>query len=182
MFRWRTAAGDVRSRPHPLETTLGTIFFPRLIPPTLAIAFHLGGAVLVPAAPEVRIVSPTESVTRNEEGLVTLAWQAAEAGAGTRFELQQSSDPAFPEEAVKIRYEGPDGGSVLTGFPEGRFHFRVRAFDAEGAPGSWSSPVAVEIAYMPRGRVILLLAAGVAVFLATVTTLFVCHFKSKPAA
>lgn len=101
-------------------------------------------------------------------------WEPDEKTKGLGFELQQSATPDFSE--TKTRYTGPDLGSVLSGLAEGEYHFRVRAADP---PGEWSEPVAVEIKYIERWQVILLLCVGVTVFVATIATLLAGHFRKS---
>ncbi|WP_411825916.1 hypothetical protein [Luteolibacter sp. AS25] len=125
------------------------------------------------ATPVVEFEVPSEALTENNEGVVSLVWSSKPSESGQIFELEQSGDSDFGDETVN-RYTGPDLGSVLTGFPEGEYHFRVRS--AEPA-GDWSEPVAVEIKFMERSRVLWLMAVGVVVFLATIGTLLAGHFR-----
>ncbi len=103
---------------------------------------------------------------------MTLAWVADGEVEGGEYELQQSDDSDFSRAVT--RYRGPDMGSVLTGLVEGEYHFRVRE---TGAGAEWSPPVSVKITYMEKTRVVLLLCLGGFVFVATVGTLLVGHFR-----
>ena len=131
------------------------------------------------ATPGVDFTKPNKSLSQNEEGVVTLEWQPETQEENIVYELQQSSDDSFAQDLLKIRYQGPDRGSVLTGFPEGIYHFRIRALDPDGISGEWSTPVAVEIKYKPTWQVVILLTAGIVVFFATLITLITCHIRSK---
>ena len=135
----------------------------------------------MPAAAESRFTAPSNPLSTNNEGVITLAWESPAAEPGSRFELQQSATGEFPEATVKQRYLGPDTASVLTGFSAGDYHFRVRAIGKDDSAGAWSEPVSVEISYMPVQQVVLLLGAGVTIFIATVATLLAGHFKSPAA-
>ncbi len=77
-------------------------------------------------------------------------------------------------ESSKLRYRGPDHGSVLTGFQEGSYFFRVRSEE-----GLWSEVVEVNVKFIGRGYVILLMSLGGFVFVATVGTLLFGHFTQK---
>ncbi len=134
----------------------------------------------MPGAPDTRIVSPKEPRTESAEGVVQLEWEPSAAENGLIYELQQGADATFAD--ARTRYLGPDRASVLSGFPEGTAHFRVRTIAAGDVAGAWSEPVAVEVAYMPRRQVLALLAAGAVVFIATIGTLLAGHFRKSPAA
>lgn len=118
---------------------------------------------------------------KNQEGVATLRWAPfGEEATAFAFELQQSDTPGFDAESVRIRYRGADTGSVLTGLPEATHHFRVRALDETGNPaGPWSESVAVTVKFLERGRVILLLVIGGTVFVATLSTLFIGHWRQS---
>lgn len=140
----------------------------------LAIAFLFGGVVLVEADPVLEFTQPAERESVNEEGVVTLRWKPMDEGSERSYELQQSQSPDFL--SPKTRYRGTDLGSVLSGLAEGEYHFRVRPVEPEG---SWSEPVTVRIEYISKAKVVFLLSVGVVVFLATVTTLLVGHFRKS---
>ncbi len=106
---------------------------------------------------------PSDGQMTSADGVVTLTWK--ELPAPWEIELQQSDSPDFA--TVVERYVGRDTGSVLTGLPEGTHHYRVRAVHPEGAAGSWSDPLHVEVTFMDRGRLFLLLGLGGIVVLAT---------------
>jgi hypothetical protein len=139
------------------------------------------GAVREP--PEVRIVEPDPAAAvRSDQGYVDLRWTPVplppQGAPGLSYALQQSGTAGF--EAPVARYEGPDLGSVLTGFAEGDYWFRVRAFDpATGAAGPWSAALRLEVRYMPMGRVALFLVAGAAVFTLTLAAILSGHARAK---
>ncbi len=159
-------------RPRRKLRTNAAIYFPRSILLIPAIAFFIGGVISSADARETSFVSPGQAESVNGEGVVTLTWKTEGEAEGLDYELQQSEDADFSETIT--RYRGPDLGSVLTGFREGEYHFRVRETGQEAA---WSAPVSVKIAYMEKSRVILLLWLGGLVFTATVSTLLIGHFR-----
>lgn len=111
---------------------------------------------------------------------MTLAWETSGNSAAESYELQQSGDSSFPEGKTRIRYRGTDIGSVVSGLGEGIHHFRVRTVEPGDGEGEsdWSVPVAVEVAYMEKPKVLFLLAAGAGVFFATLAALIIGHFRS----
>lgn len=162
------------------KQTHGTIHFPKPHFPKSACALILGAAFLVPSlAAAAQFTQPEEPVFEAKEGVVNLAWKTDVEGAV--FELQQSSDPAFPDVETRTRYQGPDPGSVISGLPEGRHHFRVRPIPAEGTPADWSAPVEVRVEYMPTKWVVTLLIFGALVFIATLTAIITGHLRTRQA-
>jgi hypothetical protein len=126
------------------------------------------------ADPVVEFTKPAERESSNDDGMVTLRWAPLEKGTVRSYELQQSTSPDF--DSPKVRYKGADLGSVLSGFAEGEYHFRVRPIDP---PGDWSEPVSVSVEYISKGTVVFLLGIGVTVFFATIVTLLVGHFRKS---
>ncbi|MGE9268904.1 MAG: hypothetical protein ACQKBY_12480 [Verrucomicrobiales bacterium] len=94
----------------------------------------------------------------SDDGVVELKW---EKEAETVVELEQAASADFSDPVP--RYVGTDEGSVISGLPEGKHFFRLRA-----KGGEWSEPLGVEVAFFPRGRLFLLLGIGGVVVLATV--------------
>ena len=129
-----------------------------------------------PPAPELssELGADDQKVHRSTEGVVDLSWETENA---VRFELEEAG-PDEPK-AFALRYAGPDASTVRTGLSEGVHHFRVRAFDADGDPGPWSEELAVEVAYMPQGKVRLLLLLGGVVVIATISTILHGHFTHR---
>lgn len=106
---------------------------------------------------------PPDRLLTSADGVVTLTWR--ELPTPWAIVLEQSDSPDFA--TVVERYAGRDTGSVLTGLPEGTHHYRVRAVHPDGRVGPWSNPVHVEVTFMDRGRLFLLLGLGGIVVLAT---------------
>lgn len=113
-----------------------------------------------------------------------LAWSLP-AGPGTpdegepalRYELEQALDASFSD--ATLRYAGPDAASVLTGLREGAHHYRVRAVDAEGAPGPWSEPLVITVEYMGRRTLFVLLATGAVVASLTIAATVSGFLKNR---
>lgn len=120
----------------------------------------------------VEFASPAAE-TVSEDGVVGFAWE--EPAETTDFELQQATAADFSD--AKVRYHGPDRGSVITGLGEGTYFFRVRA---EGSK-TWSAPVKVEVRYMDMGLVWALMGVGVFMFGATVTAIVRGHYEQEVA-
>lgn len=137
-----------------------------------------GGASLVPVNAEIRFTSPTEKEVVTDEGVINFAWKVSGDEWSDLFELQQSASAGFAE--TRMLYRGPDRGSVVSGLEEGDYHFRVRAVEEGGALGEWSQPIHVQVRYMARTKVFVMLSLGAMVFVATITALFAGHLRSTP--
>lgn len=105
-----------------------------------------------------------------ESGRVEFSWPNP---GSAEVVLQQAADADF--ESPVIRYEGKDSASVITGLPEGTHYFRV------GTSGSdtWSDAVEIEVAFVSRGRLYLLLGLGGIVVLATVGAIIGGHWRTE---
>jgi len=84
------------------------------------------------------------------------------------FELQEASSPGFKETTTP--YSGPDRATVISGKPDGTWHYRIRA-SVNGQPGSWSNPVAVTVAHHSLARALMFLVLGFIIFVAIVLTI-----------
>lgn len=133
------------------------------------LAVVVGGLAGEVGAGDVQFTVPGDAESVNSEGVVSLVWDGKE---GVEYEVQQGDSVLF--ENAKVRYAGPDHGSVLTGFEEGSYYFRVR-----DAGGEWSDVVRVDIEFMDRQQVVLLMVVGGLVFLATVGALLAGHFRQR---
>jgi hypothetical protein len=110
-------------------------------------------------APQLAVDSPTATA-----GFFRLSW-----GPGaSEFELQEADGPGF--ERPTTLYRGPDTATVISGRPDGTWHYRVRAVTDTGA-GSWSNPIAVTVDHHDLGRALTFLALGCGVFVATALTI-----------
>lgn len=73
------------------------------------------------------------------------------------IELHQAPTAGFSES--RVRYRGADSATVLTGLAEGDYYFRIRAVD-EGGEQPWSNVVHVDVEYMDRNQLWVLLVTG----------------------
>jgi len=97
----------------------------------------------------------------SDDGTVDLVWTVPDGLEAPEFELQQSLDPDFPD--PDTRYRGEENETVLTGLREGSYHFRVRAGE-----GPWSEPLTLEVVFMNRGTLLLLVGTGALVAVLTI--------------
>lgn len=100
-------------------------------------------------------------------GYYQLQWDGADA---TDHELQESPRASF-NDAVTL-YRGTDRATMLTGRPDGEYHYRLRALHEDG-PGPWSKTLRVEVLHHPLSRALLFFAMGALVFLATLAAILV---------
>jgi hypothetical protein len=112
------------------------------------------------AAP--RLASDTALATA---GYYQLSWSGTDAPA---YELQEASRGDFT--MATTLYQGPDRATVLTGRPDGEFHYRLRGLHDTG-PGPWSEPLQIQVRHHPLSRALLFFAMGALVFLATLAAI-----------
>lgn len=118
-------------------------------------------------------------IVRSDSGKVTLHWNFSEernwpTSAESDFILEQAPSDEFAE--VLERYRGVDRSSVITGLAEGTYFFRVKTVEpSKGSLPPRSKHLKVEVAYMERGLVSLLLIVGGLVFLMTISAIFGGH-------
>jgi hypothetical protein len=101
-------------------------------------------------------------------GHVTLQWEVQDATSETAervYELQESPTADF--HAPRVRYQGPQTSSVLSGIPDGTQFFRVREKPANGTSGGWSDPVRFEVKHHSLATAAGLMALGAIVFVVT---------------
>lgn len=151
-----------------------------------AILSTLATILLMPflgtATPQmVEFTDPEGGVANAPEGWLTVEWAPVtaaekwEPGGKLAYELQQASTPDFSD--VSIRYRGPDSATFVSGLPEGVFYFRIRSFDADKI-GPWSGdPLTVHVNYVAPEHVVMLLALGGVVFVATVAAILRGHHR-----
>ncbi len=99
-----------------------------------------------------------------------LQWDADDA---TSFELEERKPPGDFES----RYQGAGRASIRSGLAAGIHQFRVRAIDSSGAVGPWSGDLAVNVTYMEKRRLRMLLILGGLVVLATIGAIVHGHFS-----
>jgi hypothetical protein len=109
-------------------------------------------------APRLSVDSPLATA-----GFFRLSW----VSDGTDFELQEAPDPEFSD--PRTLYHGADTASVISGKPNGTWHYRVRAVTHAGH-GPWSDSVTVTVAHHALSRALTFLSLGFVVFLAIAAT------------
>lgn len=110
-------------------------------------------------APRLSVDSPLATA-----GFFRLNWGLSD---GADFELQEAPDPEFSD--PRTLYQGADTASVISGKPNGTWHYRVRAVTHAGH-GPWSDSVTVTVAHHALSRALIFLSLGFVVFLAIAAT------------
>ncbi len=101
---------------------------------------------------------------KTNEGHVSLAWTAD--GASLEYELQSAAGTAF--ENPSREYLGANDTFFLSGIPNGKYQFRVRARRPDGGDwGPWSESVELVCEHHPLSLAWTLFATGGLLFLAT---------------
>ena len=131
-------------------------FMPRLAPIALLLCLLPAASIqALPSAP--RLHSDADIATA---GFFRLSWETDAA----RIELQEAADADFQQS--RTQYTGPDRATVISGKPDGAWHYRIRTLDGLQA-GPWSAPVEVKVAHHSLTRALVFFGLGVSVFLAT---------------
>jgi hypothetical protein len=125
------------------------------------------------AAPVPTLQTDTAVATA---GFYRLIWSDAGTGLPV-YELQESDDGSFSSPYTV--YTGQDQASVLSGQPNGRYTYRVRAKFDDGSISDWSQPVSVTVAHHPLSRAFAFFAAGAVVFLATLGLIIVGNRRAE---
>jgi hypothetical protein len=126
-------------------------------------------------------IGASSAPIRNSTGHIDLVWAAQGASSDTppAFELQGARSSDFAE-AITY-YSGLDNRSFISGLAEGAYFFRVRPLDAEARPGEWSPVLALEVDYVERWQVYLLMLIGLLCLAATITIIVLGSLRSKGA-
>jgi hypothetical protein len=110
-------------------------------------------ALLAPAAAEpLRLQADTDQATA---GYFVLDWQAPPG----RFELRERRGDG----PARVLYSGPDTARLISGRPDGEYHYQIRRI---GEP-HWSEAVSVTVEHHPLSRALGFFGLGALVFLAT---------------
>ncbi|MGW8309973.1 MAG: fibronectin type III domain-containing protein [Thiogranum sp.] len=112
------------------------------------------------SAPRLSVDSPLATA-----GFFRLKWVLSD---GADFELQEAPDPEFSD--PRTLYHGADTASVISGKPNGTWHYRVRAVTHAGHHGPWSDSITVTVAHHALSRALIFLSLGFVVFLAIAAT------------
>jgi hypothetical protein len=122
-------------------------------------------SLLVCGAPRAGASAPNLSADSEvaTAGFYRLSWGP---GQGP-FELQEAADPEFRKPSTL--YFGPDLATVISGRPDGTWHYRVRIHTNAGR-SDWSNPVMVKVDHHDLSRALMFLSLGFVVFIAIVAT------------
>lgn len=133
-----------------------------------ASASELPSVGFVQPEPESEVGSAT---IENTTGHIDLVWgvervEAAPAEASPAFELEGARSRDFAQPITF--YSGIDTRTFLSGLAEGAYFFRIRTVDAELGSGAWSEVLAVDVDYVDRWKVTLLMLVGLICLVATI--------------
>jgi hypothetical protein len=106
----------------------------------------------VTAAPPV-LETSAETATA---GYFVLDWKSSSEGI---FELRERASDG----AERTLYRGPDTARLISGKPDGVYHYEVRRVDES----EWSEPTEVTVAHHPLSRALGFFLIGTLVFVAT---------------
>lgn len=121
--------------------------------------------------------SPEGEVVQANEGHLRFTWATDSAlPVGATYVFQRSRSPEFMD-PVEL-YRGPDKGTHVSGLAGGTYYFRVYLEDASGA-GPYGPILAVEVDYVDRARVTILMLVGFIVFLCTVGMVIGGHLRTR---
>ncbi len=122
----------------------------------LAAVFLCLSATAAVAVSKPLLSSNTEVATA---GFYQLSW----TGENGAVELQESTDRVFTDS--RILYSGPDRATVVSGRPDGVWHYRARSAGDPHAP--WSDTVSVIVSHHGLQRALWFFLIGLVVFIAT---------------
>ncbi|MGM0552396.1 MAG: hypothetical protein ACQETK_01085 [Pseudomonadota bacterium] len=117
--------------------------FPALLPLLFCLPLAAGAQPAFDASPE-----------RSTDGGFTLAWEADGSVV-----LEQATGPDHGD--ARIRYEGGDTSTVISGLPDGEYRFRLRAAEAD----TWADEATVVVEHHSLTRAFGFFAVGAVVFL-----------------
>ena len=108
-----------------------------------------------------------ETVTSSRDGFFALKWEVPEKIIKNdyQFEIQESKVADFSN--TETIYQGTDLGTTLSGFPEGKYYYRVRTISPDGSKSEWSKVMEVQVDHHGLGKAFGFLGVGVVVFLLT---------------
>ena len=100
-----------------------------------------------------------------KSGFFKLSW-AIENRNDVKFRIVESRDPSF--ENYKVKYEGPDLATFVSGLSNGEYYYRVRAISREnGQKSGWSKTLSVTVEHHSLKLAFTLMVIGAAVFIST---------------
>ena len=113
--------------------------------------------------------------TQSTDGTITLQWVRPDEGG--KVEVQQSSSSSFADPVS--RYSGVKGGSVLTGTSRGDTLFPNPCHRHDCPPRALVGTTEVQVEFMERGRLYLLLTLGGSVAVLTVGAILAGHLRTR---
>lgn len=116
---------------------------------------------------------PNENFT--DSGYMSIKWEGTGDYVGA-YQLEQGTDPNFQE--AKIIYEGPDRASFVSGLPDGKYYFRVRAIEGNKI-SRWSPVVVLVVKHHSLAMAFGLATVGIVVFLLTVAVVVKGIYNDK---
>ncbi len=113
------------------------------------------------------------------EGWLVLSWKPSADEEATGYELQRSGEADFAD--ATLQYGGPDVATFISGLPEGKHYFRIRALadDDTNTPGVWSETLTVEVVFVSRRTVLVLMLTGMLVLILTVGAIVAGSIRMK---
>ena len=124
----------------------------------VGLALSLSGGLPLALANEAPRLASDSAVST--AGFFQLTWSGPEAA---EYELVEAGSADFAP--ATVRYRGPDLATVVSGKPDGDYHYRIRAW-VDGTPSAWSEDVQVSVQHHPLARALTVLALGALVFAA----------------
>ena len=112
--------------------------------------------VLSASAAESIVLTSDQSVST--AGYYQLSWEMKNASPGTVYILEQTAEDA--EKAEQI-YRGSDTATMISGKPDGRYHYVVRTDDGSSS----SNPLTVTVAHHSLATAFNFFIIGVVVFI-----------------
>lgn len=111
------------------------------------------------------------------EGWLVLSWKPSADEEPTGYELQRSGEADFAD--ATLQYGGPDVATFISGLPEGKHYFRIRPVADDGTFGAWSETLAVDVVFVSRRTVLVLMLTGMLVLILTVGAIVAGSIRMK---
>jgi hypothetical protein len=91
--------------------------------------------IITPAKPTRPILSAPANRTLTNDNTPIFNWLPATNGDTYQIQIDNNADFSSPEQDVTVGVESYIAGTL----PDGRYYWRVRAFNSDTAPGAWSA-------------------------------------------
>lgn len=114
-----------------------------------------------------------------QAGHATLSWSLQTPSSSPSFKLEESKSADFSGK-TRVLYEGENRSSVISGLPDGKRFYRVRARAAQDAPwGKWSRIQAFDVKHYSLEFAFMLFASGAFVFACTLGFLYTMSSNNR---